>query len=75
LLGSGGGDLALDPTDPEGRRTLERFFEFDLALDEPVGRAVAFGQRVHVRFDLAPAPLATQAWRGLRRLFLRHFDV
>ena len=44
-------------------------------LDQPVGRAVAFGQRVYVRFDLEPAPLATQAWRVLRRLFLRHFDV
>jgi hypothetical protein len=34
-----------------------------------------FGQRVHVRFDHPPEPLAVQAWRALRRLFLRHFDV
>ena len=75
LVGSGGGALATDPSDPEGRRTAERTFQFDLALDEPVGHSVSYGQRVHVRFDLAPAPLATQAWRALRRLFLRHFDV
>jgi len=74
-VGSGGGALALDPTDPQGRKTIERTFQFDLALDAPVGRKVAYGQRVHVRFDLASAPLATQAWRALRRLFLRHFDV
>ena len=75
LVGSGGGELAMDPSDPQGRKTIERTFQFDLALDEPVGRKVGYGQRVHVRFDLAPAPLTTQAWRGLRRLFLRHFDV
>jgi putative peptide zinc metalloprotease protein len=75
LVGSGGGQLAMDPTDPQGRKTIERTFQFDLTLDEPIGRKVGFGQRVYVRFDLAPAPLATQAWRTLRRLFLRHFDV
>ncbi len=75
LLASGGGSLAMDPRDPEGRKTLERIFQFDLALDEPIGRAAAFGQRVYVRFELQPEPLTTQAWRVLRRLFLSHFDV
>jgi putative peptide zinc metalloprotease protein len=50
-------------------------FQFDLALNEPLGRSPAFGQLVHVRFDLEPVPLATQGWHALRRLFLRHFDV
>ncbi len=75
LLAPGGGRVAADPRDPEGRRALERFFEFDLALDEPLGHAPAYGQRVHVRFELAPVPLATQLWRIARRLFLRHFEV
>ena len=75
LVASAGGQLAGDPRDPQGRKTLERIFQFDLALLEPLGHAPAFGQRVHVRFELEPAPLATQAWRAGRRLFLRHFDV
>jgi len=75
LLASGGGKLVADPRDPEGRKTLERVFQIDVGLDEPLGRPAAFGQRVHVRFDLAREPLAVQAWRSLRRLFLRHFDV
>jgi len=75
LLTPGGGRVAADPRDPEGRRSLERIFQFDLALDEPLGRAPAYGQRVHVRFELEPAPLATQLWRVVRRLFLRHFDL
>jgi len=75
LLASGGGRLAADPRDPEGRKTLERVFELEVALNQPLGRTAAFGQRVYLRFDLEPAPLATQVWRQLRRLFLRHFDV
>jgi putative peptide zinc metalloprotease protein len=75
LVSSGGGKLATDPRDPEGRRTLERVFQIDVALAEPIGRAAAIGQRVHVRFDLEPAPLLVQAWHSARRLFLRHFDV
>ena len=75
LLASGGGRLAADPRDPEGRKTMERIFQIDVGLNEPLGRSAAFGQRVHVRFDLAPEPLAVQAWRPVRRLFLRHFDV
>jgi hypothetical protein len=27
-----------------------------------------------VRFDLAPQPLAAQAYRSLRQLFLKHFS-
>jgi putative peptide zinc metalloprotease protein len=75
LVATGGGRLAADPHDREGRKTLERVFQFDLALNEPLGRSPAFGQLVHVRFDLEPVPLATQGWHALRRLFLRHFDV
>jgi putative peptide zinc metalloprotease protein len=75
LIASGGGRLAVDPRDPEGRRTLARVFQIDVAPLEPFGREVAYGQRVYVRFEKAPAPLATQGYRALRRLFLRHFSV
>ena len=75
LAATGGGLLAVDPRDPEGRKTLERVFQIDVALNEPLGRRAAFGQRVYVRFDLEPTPLATQTWRAMRRLFLRHFNV
>jgi putative peptide zinc metalloprotease protein len=75
LLAPGGGRLAADPRDPQGRKALARFFEIDVAPQEPIGRAVAYGQRVHLRFELEPAPLATQLARALRRLFLAHFDV
>ena len=75
LAAPGGGRIAADPRDPKGRRTLERVFELDVAFDEPPQQTLPFGQRVHLRFDHPPEPLAAQAWRATRRLFLRHFDV
>ena len=41
----------------------------------PLGRQPVYGQRVHVRFDHRPEPLAVQWYRSLRRLFLTHFNV
>ena len=54
---------------------LARIFEIDVEPLEALGRAAAYGQRVYVRFELEPTPLALQSYRSLRRLFLSHFDV
>ena len=75
LTAGGGGRIAADPRDPEGRRTLERVFEIDVAFIEPPAGLLPFGHRVHLRFEHPPQPVAVQLWRGTRRLFLRHFDV
>jgi putative peptide zinc metalloprotease protein len=75
LAAGGGGRIATDPRDPQGRRTLERVFELDVAFDPPPAGTLPFGQRVYVRFDHPPEPIAQQLWRSVRRLFLRHFDV
>jgi putative peptide zinc metalloprotease protein len=75
LVSPGGGRIAADPRDPQGERTLERIFQIDVALNVPVDHANAYGQRVFVRFDLQRQPLATQWYRGLRRLFLNQFAV
>ncbi|MBW8844932.1 MAG: hypothetical protein JF607_08185 [Burkholderiales bacterium] len=75
LLSQGGGRIAADPRDPQGRRTLERVFQLDVEPDAPIGPAGLYGQRVFVRFDLAREPLAQQWFGSLRRLFLSHFSV
>ena len=75
LAVSGGGHIAIDPRDSQGVRALDRLFQIDV---EPLGGAVVaalFGQRVYVRFDHPPLPLAVQWYRSLRRLLLTHFDV
>ena len=75
LTTAGGGLVATDPRDPKGQRTLDRVFQLDVEVEALAGQALRYGERVHLRFTHPPAPLATQAWPPLRRLFLRHFDV
>ena len=71
---AGGGALAVDPMDPEGLRTLEPIFQFDLALPEDA-EIHAVGERVYVRFDHGAEPVGQRAYRALRRLFLRQLGV
>lgn len=77
LAVDGGGRLATDARDTKGERTLERTFQFDVAIADPPGGAVPlyFGQRVHTRFEHPDEPLGQQWLRGVRRLFLSHFHV
>lgn len=69
---TGGGPIAVDPTDPEGRRALESHFQLDLDLPADVD-ANLIGGRVHVRFEHGRLPLGRQWYRSLRQLFLRKF--
>ena len=71
---AGGGPFAVDPMDPDGLKTLDRVFQFDLAL--PRGTVIpAAGERVYVRFDHAAEPIVQRAYRSLRLLFLRQLGV
>lgn len=70
---SAGGPFAVDPADPEGLRTLETVFQFDLSL--PEGASVAAGERVWARFDHGAEPLGPRALRAFRRLLLRQVGV
>jgi putative peptide zinc metalloprotease protein len=74
-VSQGGGRIAADPRDPQGRHTLERVFQIDVEPAAPFGLEGLYGQRVYLRFDLLPEPLAQQWYGGLRRLFLAHFSV
>ncbi len=70
----GGGAFAVDPRDPAGRQTIERVFEFDVAL--PEGTPVEYlGNRMYVRFDHGYEPVGFQLYRSLRQLLLRRFGV
>jgi putative peptide zinc metalloprotease protein len=70
----GGGTLALDPTDREGRRTVQRYFQVDVELP-PQPRMPNVGGRAYVRFDHGWEPLAFQWYRSLRQLFLSRLNV
>jgi putative peptide zinc metalloprotease protein len=74
-LGSGGGGpFAVDPRDRQGVTALERVFQLELVLPEEL-RSPYLGARVFVRFNHGFEPIGLQAYRALRRLFLRRFDV
>ena len=74
LGSSGGGRFAVDPADPEGVQTLEPVFQLELKLTEsPPIRQI--GSRVYVHLDHGTEPLAAQAYRAMRRLFLRQLGV
>jgi putative peptide zinc metalloprotease protein len=77
LSTEGGGQLATDPRDTKGARTLARTFQFDVAVPlAEAGKAkVFFGEHVHARFEHPPEPLAFQWYRSVRRLFLSQFHV
>ncbi len=71
---NGGGDIAVDPAQQSGTRTLKRVFDVEIELAEP-SRSSVFGDRAYVRFDLGWAPLGWQWFLRLRQLFLAHLNV
>jgi putative peptide zinc metalloprotease protein len=68
----GGGLVSMDPG--KSAKTLEKLFLLELHLDAAVQLATV-GGRVYVRFDHGAEPLAWRFYRGVRQLFLRHFNV
>ncbi len=69
-----GGRIAVDPTDSEGLKPVEKYYQFYVEPTEAISN-VKVGGRVYVRFDHGFEPLAFQWYRSLRQLFLRHFNV
>jgi putative peptide zinc metalloprotease protein len=70
----GGGLIAIDPRDMMGVKAFEKIFLFDIRLPAAKGYTNV-GGRVYVRFDHGKEPLAGRWYRGIRRLFLKRFDV
>jgi putative peptide zinc metalloprotease protein len=74
-LGSqGGGQLRVDPTDKEGHKVVQRFFQVDVELPAE-GRPIHLGAHAYIRFDLGWAPLGYQWYRSARQLFLSRLNV
>jgi putative peptide zinc metalloprotease protein len=74
LGATGGGQIAVDPNDQKGLKTLERVFYIDVSLP-PEAVPSAFGGRVYVRFEHVGEPLLRQWYRRVRQLFLSRFYV
>jgi len=70
----GGGTIPTDPRDPDGVRTLERYFEFELRLPDS-DSGLFLGRRVTIKLDHGYLPVGFQLIRSLRQLFLRLYGV
>ena len=82
-----GGSTQTAADDPKGRKATEKFFEIRIGDIKPdidpedadsgaaLKRRLWSGQRVIVRFELPPKPLAVQFWRAVRQLFLVRFGI
>lgn len=70
-----GGALAVDPTDPEGRRTIESFFEVHIDPDKADEHyhALRSGQTLVVRFEMPDKPLGVQWWRAIRQMIQKRY--
>ena len=76
LSSANGGWVSVDPRDPKGARTFERYFQFDITLpDDPSVALAGFGARVFVRFDYAWEPIGTMLWRRTRQALLSRFNT
>jgi putative peptide zinc metalloprotease protein len=70
----GGGTVPLDPSNQEGRKAAQKYFMLDVDIPERDGQ-LSVGGRVFVRFDHGWEPLALQAYRRARQMFLSRFNV
>lgn len=74
LAVSAGGDVLLDPSDPQGQRTLDPHALVQVRpLDIPAG--LQAGQRVRVRFAGPDQPLAAQVWRRVSQYISARFSL
>lgn len=69
----GGGGVALDPKQSDKPQSFEKLFHFDIVLERAEIRGI--GERVYVRFEHDPEPLAYRLHRSVRRLLLNQFGV
>jgi putative peptide zinc metalloprotease protein len=65
LAQEGGGDTAMNPSDPRHEHPLVSQFQFNLRVNNPDGHYNP-GQRVYVRFRLEKRTLL---WNGIRRMW------
>jgi putative peptide zinc metalloprotease protein len=70
-----GGTILTASDDPNGTKAAERIFEVWIVPEAGASIRLLDGQRVVVRFEMPPRPLALQWWRSLYQVFQERFHV
>ncbi len=68
---AGGGSIRTAGDDPSGTKTIEGLFEVIVRPDDIADVPLLLKQRVMLRFEMAPKPLAVQWWRKILQLVQR----
>jgi putative peptide zinc metalloprotease protein len=72
---TGGGEMPVVMEDPEGRTTVEPFFEIRAELASHPQVTVLHGRTGKIRFDLDPQPLLSQWLRRLRQVLQKRYQL
>lgn len=72
---SGGGEMPVNPRDPEGRTTLEPFFELRARVQENPDLTLLHGRTGKVRLEVDPQPILSQLYRRLRQLLQQRYQL
>ncbi len=78
-----GGEIAVEASDPSGRRSVEPYFLLEARIEDPDWQGgapggehgVRTGRSGWIRIPLPWRPAAAQAWTGLRQFFQRRYRV
>lgn len=70
-----GGDMAVAANDPEGRRTIEPFFELRAEVTARATAALRHGRSGKIRFDVPSEPLLQTWLRRLRQLVQTRYQL
>ncbi|MGA1235721.1 MAG: peptidase M50 [Limisphaerales bacterium] len=72
---TGGGEMPVNPRDPEGRTTLEPFFELRAEVEDNPNLTLLHGRTGKVRLEVEPQPILTQLYRRLRQLLQQRYQL
>lgn len=75
LTTEGGGRIAVDPRAKDTPQALLKYFQVELLLPSQSARNLPVGMHAYVRFDHGYEPLAAQAYRRVRQLFLERLGT
>ncbi len=70
-----GGEMAVSPSDPQGRKAAEPFFEVRAEIGAGAQAALLHGRSGKIRFDLAPEPLLQRGIRRLQQLLQKRYQI
>ena len=71
----GGGEVQVSTEDPQGRQTIEPFYEVQAKLPSEVDVVLFHGRSGKIRFDLEPEPLLPRWMRRLMQLLQKRYQI